>query len=158
MNQAKVWAIVCMAGLAGSMAIAVGNAAPVAFGAAENTPAVTGLTAGGIIGSIVSAIGGVLAILKSGGGAVETIRRVTDIGGGLIGAEKIKPVSSVIKDATDLLPLIAKNEGGIEASAVRVAIFTLEIHCAIRKPDKLDQVHQLAKDLLVIEPPAEPTP
>lgn len=155
MNAPKVWALVCMAGLAGSMALAVGNAAPVAFGAAENTPAVTGLTAGGILGSIVSAIGGVLAVLKSGN-AAETIKRAVDIAQPIIGGG-VGRIGGVIKDATDLLPLIAKNEGGVEMSAVRVAIFTLEVHCSIRKPDKLDQVHALAKELLVVTPnePAE---
>jgi hypothetical protein len=137
-----------MAGLLGSGVLAAGNYAPVAFGAAENTPGVTGLTATGILGAIASAIGGVFAVLKSGG-ASQVIRGFGDVVSPIIGG----PKGTVLKDATDLLPLIAKNEGGLEASAVRVALFTLEIHCAIRKPDRLDQVHALAKDLLVLQEP-----
>ncbi len=78
-----------------------------------------------------------------------------DIAQPIIGGTTLKPISNIIKDATDLLPLIAKNEGGIEVSAVRVALFTLEIHCSIKQPDKLDEVHALAKALLVV-PPVEP--
>lgn len=66
MGQPRIWALVCMAGLAVSMGVAVGNYAPVAYGAAESSTATTGLTTGGVLGVIVTAIGGVVSVLKSG--------------------------------------------------------------------------------------------
>lgn len=133
-----------------SVGVAAGTVTPVAYGAGEVTPAV-GIT--GIVSTLTALLtggGGLFALLKKGN-AGEAIKRITDIAQPIIGGQ----LGKTIKDATDLLPLIAKNEGGIEASAVRVAIFTLEIHCSIRKPKLLDQVHSLAKELLV-ETPAVP--
>ena len=146
--------IACFIACLASVGVAAGTATPVAYGAGEVTPAV-GIT--GIVSTLTALLsggGGLFALLKKGGSS-EVIKKVVDIGGGLIGGGGGGRIGGIIKDATELLPLIAKNEGGVEMSAVRVAIFTLEIHCSIRQPDKLDQVHALAKALLVI-PPAEP--
>jgi hypothetical protein len=136
-----------------SVAVGSGTIVPVAYGVGEQT---TGVTATGIVSTITALLtsaGGIFALFRKGETS-EAIRRTVDLGGNLIGglggnSQTIRG----IKDATELLPLIAKNEGGIEASAVRVAIFTLEVHCAIRQPDKLDQVHALAKALLVMPQP-----
>ena len=145
--------VACFLACLASVGVAAGTATPVAYGAGEVTPAV-GIT--GIISTLTALIsggGGLFALLKKGG-SQEIIKRVVDVGGNIIGGGGGR-IGGIIKDATELLPLIAKNEGGVEMSAVRVAIFTLEIHCSIRQPDKLDQVHALAKALLVISP-AEP--
>lgn len=143
--------VACFLACLASVGVASGTVTPVAYGAGEVTPAV-GAT--GIISTLTALLtggGGLFALLKKGnvGG---TIKAITDIAQPIIGGQ----VGKIIKDATDLLPLIAKNETGVEMSAVRVAIFTLEVHCAIKKPNLLDQVHALAKDLLVATPVAEP--
>lgn len=146
--------VACFLACLASVGVASGTVTPVAYGAGEVTPAV-GVT--GIISTLTALItggGGLFALLKKGN-PHEIIKRVVDVGGNIIGGGGGGRIGGIIKDATDLLPLIAKNEGGVEMSAVRVAIFTLEIHCSIRKPDKLDQVHALAKELLVVTP-AEP--
>lgn len=146
--------IACFLACLASVGVASGTVTPVAYGAGEVTPAV-GVT--GIVSTLTALLtggGGLFALLKKAGGgeAGETIKRITDIAQPLIGGQ----LGKTIKDATDLLPLIAKNESGIEVSAVRAAIFMLEVHCSIRKPKLLDQVHSLAKELLV-ETPAEPS-
>lgn len=146
--------IACFLACLASVGVAAGTATPVAYGAGEVTPAV-GIT--GIVSTLTALLsggGGLFALLRKGnvGG---TIKAITDIATPIIGGGGSGRIGGIIKDATDLLPLIAKNEGGVEMSAVRVAIFTLEIHCSIKQPDKLDQVHALAKSLLVI-PAAEP--
>ncbi len=143
--------ISCFIACLASVGVASGTAAPVAYGAGEVTPAVgiTGIVS--TLAALLSGGGGLFALLKKGN-PQEIIRTVADIAQPFIGGTTLKPIGGIIKDATDLLPLIAKNEIGVEMSAVRVAIFTLEIHCSICKPDKLRQVHALAKELLVASP------
>lgn len=164
----QVTTMVFAVGLAGCVALAMGNAVPVAYGAAEGTAATTGLTATGILGAIAS-IGGMLwsvlkigggklaqnpaemlakiiMLLKGGGSATDILKQIGDIAGPLIGGSG----KTLIGDATDLLPAILRGDGGVAASTVRVALVILEIHCAARQPDQLDQVHSLAKSLLTV--------
>lgn len=147
--------VACFIACLASVGTAASSLVPVAYGAGEMTSPVAVTSIISTLTALISGAGGLFALLKKAD-AGEVIKRVADLGGGLIGGERIKPIVNAIKDATDLLPLIAKNEGGVEMSAVRVAIFTLEIHCSIRKPEILDQVHALAKALLVVVPVKEP--
>jgi len=121
---------VCAAAYAG---IAAG---PVSYGTATTAVASGGNVAG--ISAILSFVGGIFTMLKSGLGNSGQLQSI-------IGTV----IPKVVSDGTELLPLIAKGEGGIEMTTVRVAIFVLETHCALRQPDSLDAVHALAKAILV---------
>lgn len=146
--------VACFLACLASVGVAAGTGTPILYGAGEVTPAVGATGIISTLTALLSGGGGLFALLKKGN-PQEIIKRAVDIGGGLIGGGGGR-IGAIIKDATDLLPLIAKNEGGVEMSAVRVAIFTLEIHCSIKQPDKLDQVHALAKALLVMPPAEQP--
>lgn len=178
MNRYQWISLGCAASALVCGAIAMGNYVPVSYGAAEGTTATTGLTfgggaislasIGGLIWSVIksgraliavndpsNAVAKVIDLLKSIGLPTDVLRKVTDALGPILGDTKSAEV--LLTDATKLLPLIVKQDSGLENSVVRTLVVALEVHCARKKPSLLPKVHEIAIALMTPDPapPAE---